>query len=174
MRVIFSGFETAEFLVNCLVADANGRAFGLSGVCGEDGFYLNFLEGRNDFLLAEAGLGQAFDHGRPEAFDGIGSMGGAAGAAELPGDAFFDDVEKLEADGKELGPFTFGSGRDGLGKGFSFLPGNERAETSVEGKGVGEHGRSFGEAFVEFTESLREISVVLDVVRHSGGRMLRF
>jgi len=169
VRITLGGFETTEFLVNGLVPDANGRSLGFRRVGGENGLDLNFFESGNDFLLGESGVGKAFDDGGPEPFDGFSAVGSPAGAAEFPGDAFFDNIEEFEADGKELGAFTLGARRDGLREGFSFLPGDERAEISVERKGIGEHCGCFGEAFVEFAESLREISVVLDIVRHSGG-----
>jgi hypothetical protein len=93
-------------------------------------------------------------------------VGSAARAAEFPGDTLFDDVKKFEANGEELGSFTFSSGGDFFREWFSFLPRDKRAESSIKREGLGQHGRSFGQAFIEFAKSLREISVILNIVRH--------
>ena len=104
---------------------ADGGAFCFGGVGGEDWLDLDFFKGLDDLGFAESFFDEAVDDRGPEALDGGGSVRGAAGAAELPGDAFFDDVQELETDGKKLGPFAFRSSWDGGGEGFSFLPRDE-------------------------------------------------
>ena len=131
MRVVFGGLIGAEFFVNCFVADTDGGALVLSRVCGEDGLDFDFLECGDDFVFGESSFDKVVDDGGPESFDGGGSVGCATSAAEFPSDAFFDDIEKLEANGEELGAITFGAFRDDFGEGVTFLPRYERAEVVV-------------------------------------------
>lgn len=169
--VLAGRFVVAEFFVDGLVTLTDRGALRFGRVGGENGLDADFFEGGDDGVLAQARLHEAGDDRGPESLDGSGTMGGAPGASEFPGNPFFDDVEKLEADGKELGPFAFVSGRDGIGKGFPLLPGDEGAQSLIERKCACEHGGGVGETGVEFAKSFFEIAVVLDGVGHSRGRM---
>ena len=167
VRVLTRGFVGAERFVNGEVLFAHGRSLGLGGVRGEDGFDVDFFQRSEGVVFAEAIFGEAADDGGPESFDGGGSVFGATLAAELPGDAFFDDIEELEGDGEELGAGAFFAFLDFARVGLVILPWDEGAEFRVAGEGLGEEAHGVGEGLVEFAESFLEIGAGLDGVGHA-------
>ena len=167
MRILPGCFVVPEFFVDRLVTLANRGAFGLGGVGGEDGLDADLFEGCDDIVFAQTSLFEAVDDGGPESLDGDSPMGGTTGAAELPGDAFFDDIQEFEADGKKLGSFAFVSDGNGIRKSFALLPGDEGAQAFIKWECAREHGGGVGETRVEFAKSFFEITIVLNGVRHS-------
>ena len=165
---VFWVFVADQLVVEGTLAGADGFAFRLGGVGGEDGLDMNVAEDGEDLLGLEIHRLEVAQCLGPEPADGVRAEGFFPLAADLGGDALLDHIEELEADRVELGEVV---GRDFAGGGFLARPWHEGEELRFPGagEGVAQATEEVGEAFVDEAEAFDA-----ELVAGGGHETLKF